>query len=595
MLALIFRITFCCLCLSPLLQADPSPKPVSDFLKYLLEETEAGYVFLGTKPVSFQDALFDYHGIIGSPWHEMQSRLCHGARQWLAAKPQSASDRYLLKVTPHAEGYEILSINKEAFYEAIQTNLTLFQVILGPRISPELLFEKIARGNELFYDVLKHNTALVGILLGYGTPDALSHNRTEYLRGLAAKKPTPPFPLSGDENGDQNLRFVSAYLWNDTRPPNTQIVEEPSLGFESLKNELQELELSHDMPKTLCTMTPRLVFGYTPSNPAQVSLVKSYEAQQQRLRSLIASGSITAEVFKRLAVSFKKSPVVDNSPCASDLVVLLKKQMHDKRFSNINSCLEGIHDADQDLPQRYSSVDIDEFYDLFILQDLKDTILFTQTYFDALSKNKTYAATPQGKVFYKTLQAGGGAMLSPTHHHARLSYSISGIGKEELLPYVVSRNAWVEIDRTLSGFSDGLQNMRIGEVREIYIHPSAAYGLETTFEPWMGLKCIVRLEDLDLSSSAPSRVTTTHKPVEARLLSAVEQQKLQDLDAALSYEIGRTFWEFFKMGGSISYTEIAQAMKDNSDQITNREALEAYILSVWNHHRKAQGDQVAIK
>jgi len=56
---------------------------------------------------------------------------------------------------------------------------------------------------------------------------------------------------------------------------------------------------------------------------------------------------------------------------------------------------------------------------------------------------------------------------------------------------------WIDLAETIPGFSLGLKGMKIGEIREIYIHPSLAYGIYTTFEKGVYLKALVRLVSID--------------------------------------------------------------------------------------------------
>jgi len=54
----------------------------------------------------------------------------------------------------------------------------------------------------------------------------------------------------------------------------------------------------------------------------------------------------------------------------------------------------------------------------------------------------------------------------------------------------------VNLQDTIPGFAYGLQGMRIDEIREIFIHPSLAYGVHTMFEKGIYLKILVKLRKI---------------------------------------------------------------------------------------------------
>lgn len=62
--------------------------------------------------------------------------------------------------------------------------------------------------------------------------------------------------------------------------------------------------------------------------------------------------------------------------------------------------------------------------------------------------------------------------------------------------YFAMNDSEIDLSKTIAGFAHGVKGMRIGECREIYIHPSLAYGLETSLEKGIYLRAIVTLHEI---------------------------------------------------------------------------------------------------
>ena len=181
------------LCPFSMMIAQQPSVAISDFIRLLVAETEAGFVFIGSKPVCYQKAPFSNEGIIGSPRHRLLTGLRRGAQHWKLIAPQCRSSNYCIKVTECSDDLEVLCINKHAFINTVNDNLALFQYVLGPAVTPELLFEAVAKGPQDFYSILHRDTTLVGILLGYGNYSALVGGREELLSGINKAMPSLPY------------------------------------------------------------------------------------------------------------------------------------------------------------------------------------------------------------------------------------------------------------------------------------------------------------------------------------------------------------------------------------------------------------------
>lgn len=64
-------------------------------------------------------------------------------------------------------------------------------------------------------------------------------------------------------------------------------------------------------------------------------------------------------------------------------------------------------------------------------------------------------------------------------------------------------HTWLDLAETIPGFAHGLQGMREGEKRHIFIHPALAYGALTTLPSCIGIIAKVELYEIDEKSSKP--------------------------------------------------------------------------------------------
>src|ERR1700733_8871311 len=96
----------------------------------------------------------------------------------------------------------------------------------------------------------------------------------------------------------------------------------------------------------------------------------------------------------------------------------------------------------------------------------------------AQKQNNLFEVEP-AKVFYHIEQQGNGPLISD---HPWLHFKMSEL-KDGSLHLVYStyndkgESLQVDLDAVVPGFQKGVQEMRIGEARTIYVHPDLAFGL----------------------------------------------------------------------------------------------------------------------
>ncbi len=568
------------------------------FLECLITNTEAGYVFFGSKPVCYWKVSSTNNISIGSALHEINTQLRIGAKWWLAAHCRSKSAQYVMTVSTVADGFEILCLNKEAFIKAVRKNLPLFQYTLGIKLSPEILFETLASGKGLFYDTLQGNNTLVGILLGFGGESAIAVSRSEKISDLTLTKPDVPnkvFDEITDPTSSWN-DFVLSMIFPDNVIERRHLYP-PGFGFASLGEESKFLEGTIETCSHLLrTYSPRIIFGNVYGSPEQQALIQTYENEQKDLVKLIHSGELSQQVLAKLEGVTFSAPENWSSfppPAPSDLAMLLIEHMRFRHFDDFEMTKQGIvASAKAGLPPEGSLKELNEFYDLWALNKLQEKILSVQSYFDRLSQDSSYTSI-QDNLFFKIIEAGSGPTFSANNSQGTFSFAIWPADHGDEIPYTAQRHTKLDLNKDIPGLSEGILGMHEGETREIIIHPEYGYGLCASFDKWQPLKILVHLDQID--STSPSLVHAKHssRPHRSVLLSGEDKQRLSELNRVLSYREALDFLDFYKIidAGITSEEFIAELAKlwNQPACSINGNALDLYTLQLWkNRHEQEQ-------
>ena len=158
------------------------------------------YVLFGDKPISIcffpKVAIWDIKGKIASlsaiirsfliAHHPAQRKIQKGWITWQKYQHLFQLPNFIIKKEAHflfKDGADfILIINKKNFLKAVSCHLKDFQKVLGSSVTPENLYQRCLRGENLLRDVLKSHEGLIGILFGYGRNNAWKYYTRNQLR-----------------------------------------------------------------------------------------------------------------------------------------------------------------------------------------------------------------------------------------------------------------------------------------------------------------------------------------------------------------------------------------------------------------------------
>ena len=191
---LIFLLIYLNLSGNPILDNFKSiPFEHQEDIKYLFHniflQQDGAYTIFGDKPVSSAGSFLiaSWKATIMEPGHV--GKLGRSWKTWQNYKHKFPMQKYVLvgercpsKKSDLVAIY-LFVINKMAFIETINTNLLLFEAVLGREIDPEKYLDDIETGKSSFLESINHNEMLLGILLGYGKHNAfLFYKRSKLSR-----------------------------------------------------------------------------------------------------------------------------------------------------------------------------------------------------------------------------------------------------------------------------------------------------------------------------------------------------------------------------------------------------------------------------
>lgn len=296
------------------------------FFRTLLSKSQGGYVLYGDKPLCLEAFAFrEGESIYLADWvHVFSTELKKGALLWQKLGLERYCKNHHLHITdtPTNEWQDLLLINKKAITACIEKNHPLFQYVLGPRVSPKNFLEDLLDSHRTFDSVVHGDRVLIGILLGYGTQNALFCSR--------------------DENIQDNL------------------YSEPSYGFQTLEEESAWLKhRSYISIESDNDQSPRLPwFGcYDVQESAQ--LIAKYQKTQKKIAKVLKSPHFLEDILSHLfeeKISLKtyRSPSMPALPQKQDLTEVVAQgiwhSISEKDPEYIEFFIQGLYDSEKDMP-----------------------------------------------------------------------------------------------------------------------------------------------------------------------------------------------------------------------------------------------------
>ncbi len=525
-------------------------KILNQFLKVGVEEEEYGYVLAGVKPVSIRGFCsldgFPISSVKEISQREFMNTLLAQAAIPIWNKYCLQQENFSLKAVPLEDadaivrGAEVRFVNVEKLKEVVEGNISLFRYILGPGATAEQIVNKIAYSKERLIDILQQDLTLMGIVLGFGSHSSLVGGRIETILFSFFSKDTPPFSpksyfiqkkafpymdsLSPEGYAHYYLELAGGESnpFFDGAPPFVKV----NANFPNLEKELLFLQ-SLETPLPPCLReSPPFIFGAFKGEEDIDAFFTRLKQVQAELQSLIKKPNFLSQVLETIGGK-KPSIYFDEKALAQEpsLENVLNTKQWDHIFSEVAAQFEEKEAQEKfayslchsTLPSpfpktMFASKAILKGLDLALhnLESAKKYFQFLSQ--DAGPQGDVQEVFPQGLYFKTTLQGSGKKIKGAPVVQA--SYTVED---REGKIFFADYNAWIPIAQSIPGFAHGVQGMKVGEKRTLFIHPSLGYGVLTALPP-----CTSLLMKIDLINIKEGEVAENLPPLEPLDLSWIQ-------------------------------------------------------------------------
>lgn len=170
--------------------SEEEKKSLNPIFTHLFKFEGFSYTLFSDKPISFESIYIsnmnqipikDYSVLLSyqRPLNELEVSWNVWKSRQLSFKNYFFFDK---KETDHTT---IILINKKAFSKVFNKNKKIFQDVLGNDITQEKLLNRIFSDDYSLRESLNNHEGLLGILLGYGTQNAMLFHKKRHLQGLS--------------------------------------------------------------------------------------------------------------------------------------------------------------------------------------------------------------------------------------------------------------------------------------------------------------------------------------------------------------------------------------------------------------------------
>ncbi len=520
---------------------------LSDFLMAAVDAS-GGYVLYGDKPMSIESYDIGSLQAITSP-NPKTVALVKGMELWEDLKIGTDRKNYLLTMFETDKKLHVVCFSRTAFLNVVNDNLPLFRYVLGPTLTAEGLLRQLSNSGSQFFQVLKNDQALIGILLGNGKQNALLHARLMNLSDTAAFGKTEEFPL------------VSKKLSRSWAASSKKFSKDPSFGFLSISEEEFRLnKMMVDSTKLRSFSSAQIPqFECDPELEETRALLNNYEQNRVKLLKALSNKAFLEETLRKFFVQLDGTPEIPSVPKQRDLclpanreetarkvVELIQKRIAlepqaVKKFQN--AFLQGVAAREKGkLPNPFKRAN-DLSLTLKEIEACKNLEL-ANAYFDRLSTREDLMALIPKEIYYKVLKTGKEGSASSKTNTVSFQYSYQILGDQGSKDWGVVKGE--KLGALIPGIAHAIIGMQQGEERVIYVHPKHAYGEETFFPANASIVAQIRLLDWE-EGEQPVAVLPPHQ---------LEQRDYKDLLAKFEvlrgeelFDEGIAFWDAIKKSG----------------------------------------------
>lgn len=530
-------------------------------------ETINGFVIYGDKPTALTSYLNT--AVCLPSEHKDANVFPKGKALWQRLNVSPHNKEYAFAIF-NCNGYcNFIAINRKAFLKAVNGNIALFRYVLGPTLTAETLLQKLLDAKDDFYQVFKDDNVLFGILLGYGTENALLISREEALCCSRASNQKEEFP------------FLS-YLVRVDRPGEFKNqLQRPSFFFSTISEEIEAINKrvasSHHNPP----MNPYEIpyFGCVLDSVETQELLATYKNNQKELIAAVQDPDFLEKTLTKFFTTTSgevEIPVlaINKEPPFAESKEELSRKLADLLMVDVTyierrseelcfrSYLEGLEwqDKNKTAPVATNRYDLDwrEAYDLEKDLEKSENLQRADDYFTRLThSSKLSCLIPHG-IYYKVLKRGYGVAASSKIKTASFHYSYKIQGSKK--PFSVGTIQNENPENFIAGLTHTLIGMKRGEARWVAIHPKYGYGDCTFLVPNSTL--IVKVQLLDFKEGDQEVVIAQPHALTIKNIQEM-QARFGELKSRQYREKGRELWHVIKqLGDGIDLQAVKASAKE---------------------------------
>lgn len=521
---------------------------LTSFFRTLIQNSFSGYVLYGDKPICIEaHPLLNESGAL-SGVNPQTPILIKGMELWQKLEVSANNKNYILLIfdPEESECRHLVCINRKAFLQTVNENLPLFRYVLGPTLTAESLLEALLESKNRFYEVLKNDNVLLGILLGYGKQNALYVSRKEQISYSFSSERKEDFPY---------ISKKTRHFWQ-TFPKAQQL--RPSLGFVSLTEERDTLKKKVTVSRNLKPFDSFAIpyFGCDPNSEESKTLLSLYEKNRLEISKIVKEDEFLDKTLTRLLTTTTNTIEIPSIPSSRPLnlpehkseiihklTTLIHQEMRNEKYfqeSFKKAFFEGITAREKGKKPIALPEQAWELYQIEKELEQSENLEKSNAYFSLLVSRKDLTPLIPNKVYFKLLKQGQGTPLSSKIKNASFHFSFHLPDENTSEMGTVQKE---KVEYLIPGIARALVGMKRGEERELHIHPEYGYGNDSYFSPNATLIAQVQLIDFEEGETEAffASPLTLEKKNHKELLKKYEKLKSDEF-----YANGMNFWDCLK-------------------------------------------------
>ncbi|MCP5505679.1 MAG: FKBP-type peptidyl-prolyl cis-trans isomerase [Chlamydiales bacterium] len=527
-----------------------------------MEETSAGYTIYGEKPLYLGDFARPEWVTPGSERHKDLNR-SFLALTLFPKKLRTGNYTVINNGEDLSKCYRFMVINRNALRGVFEKNLPLFKYKLGWDISFDALIGRFEDLNRSPWKSSSCKPTIDGIVLGYGTDNAISWERLSTFMDVAfsTTPQCPPkklLPLPSSEK-EVNDRIESIFKNSD---------------WKKVKEETEDFD-NHYIINPEGNL--KVFFAFHKRSKETELLLESYRVAQRTLDQALGQKNFLKEIMAKLGIDAVELSEQLALPKVNQLSETLAKSLRYTFSENISSeFFTGMSAAEAIDTNHSLGSDDKEVEFLTILAEKtfssvvrREKLTEAQLFFQNLEMEEGISCLIPQKLYTKTIKNGQSRQeLTPRTGDISVNFLIKSFGGTPIGgTYKLEKPSKLNLNELIPGLAHGLIGMFEGEIREVYIHPDFAYGVNSEFGH--GGPLAIQVELVKIEENLDDYNLPYLQPIDVRFLAPEIKscKEYVELEKKYNYLCGLRAWLHYKKAKNL--IDLDQVIRQIRSQATH--------------------------